>query len=464
MLVPNKETIRIVDNIDVVVPSSNSLMTPFVLKEQKDWFEDEIKFIRQFVQPGMNIIDIGANYGLYTLSCAKKMENSGNLWSFEPTAIVVECLQESLNKNNFSNTTLIKAGLSNKCGEAKLALCRNAELNSLNTPIDENGKYETIELKTLDSCKEEYKWENIDLIKLDAEGEEVRILEGGKETLDKLSPIIMYELKHGKIINLELINKFNEYGYKSYYLITGPMVLLPFNTEVEMDSFQLNLFAMKKDTANKLSQKGVLSEINDTAFNSIENSIPDDLWIQVIKAKNFSNNLISLWTEYAKKNKDNEILQSYLRALNLFAYSISKNDTPTNCLTALFESESIIKKLLDKKWLLSISIMHIRILFEMGKRADAIKALGCIIGFITNGNKITLELPFFPALKRYEHIDTSKSLANWLFSSLLEPFETKKSFSSYFSGKQSLGNLKILQKLGYCDEEIKRRIELLESI
>ena len=69
----NTENITIVDDIDVVVPKSSRSMTTFILREQHDWFEDEIKFLRYYIKPGMKIIDIGSSYGLYTLRACPKI-------------------------------------------------------------------------------------------------------------------------------------------------------------------------------------------------------------------------------------------------------------------------------------------------------------------------------------------------------------------------------------------------------
>lgn len=458
-LVPNKETIRIVEDIDVVVPASNSLMTPFVLKEQNDWFEEEIRFVRKFLKPGMKVIDIGANYGLYTLSSAKKIGDHGNLWAFEPTESVAECLRESINANQFSNINLIQAGLSNREGEARLAINPNAELNSLNTLVDENGEFETIELKTLDSAMDEFQWKDIDFIKLDAEGEEVRILEGGKNCLEKLSPVIMYELKHGDKVNLPLINKFKEYDYSSYYLIPGPMVLIPFDIQLEMDSFQLNLFAMRDDTARKLQSEGLLS-LSISDFNE---DLKSDFWVKAISEKKFAKPFIDKWTNFVYKNGSDDSARDYIEALNLFLFSRTTDNNEAS-LNALFKSYRILKSLVNDESILPVSFMYVRVLFEIGKRAEAVTLLGKLIGKLSKGGGVSLVLPFCPPLESYESMSIDSSIANWLFSSLLEPFELKKAFSSYFSGKASLGNLNSLKKLGFCSNEIDRRIELLSSI
>lgn len=64
-------TLTLIDDVRVVVPDSLDLITPYVLLEQEDWFEDEIKFLRRLLKPGQKVIDIGANYGVYALSMAQ---------------------------------------------------------------------------------------------------------------------------------------------------------------------------------------------------------------------------------------------------------------------------------------------------------------------------------------------------------------------------------------------------------
>jgi hypothetical protein len=63
-------TLRVKGVLQVCVPDDIRWMMPYVLLEQEDWFEDEISFVRRLVQPGSRVIDIGANYGLYTLALA----------------------------------------------------------------------------------------------------------------------------------------------------------------------------------------------------------------------------------------------------------------------------------------------------------------------------------------------------------------------------------------------------------
>ena len=311
------ENVKIADDILVTVPSSLQLMTPYILIEQQDWFEDEIKFLRKIIKSGQKIIDIGANYGLYTLSMAVKTGGKGKVWAFEPTSYVADCLGKSIAANNLSNIELIKAGLSDHTGTAKFFTSPNSELNSLH-PDNAEGNFETIDLLTLDECAEKYNWKEIDFIKLDAEGEEIHIVDGGKNTLTALSPLIMFELKHGDKLNLPLIEKMEEYSYKSYYLVSELDLLVPFYKDKPFDGFQLNLFCCKEDKAADLENEGLLiSSSPENIHSPNEVDINEMIWKKYISKLPFSNSLLEKW-ENLKEGNVKPGWNLYQHALNSY--------------------------------------------------------------------------------------------------------------------------------------------------
>ncbi len=216
-------TFNLDGHANINVPDSLNLMTRFVLEEQGDWFEDELPFLRLFLKPGMQVIDIGANVGCYALSMAAAVSNNteanqGQVWAFEPCEDTFELLKSSRELNNFSHLHLIQAGLSKQAGQATLYRSHNSELNSLHAKENRSYQQETIELKTLDQCLDTFKWHKLDFIKLDAEGEECNILLGGKRTFQALSPLVMFELKHGNQVHHDLINDFQAIAYNCYTL------------------------------------------------------------------------------------------------------------------------------------------------------------------------------------------------------------------------------------------------------
>ena len=74
---PETTTAPLVGNLRVVVPNTLEQITPYVLTEQHDWFEDEIGFVRAALARGERAIDIGANHGVYALALARRVGFSG---------------------------------------------------------------------------------------------------------------------------------------------------------------------------------------------------------------------------------------------------------------------------------------------------------------------------------------------------------------------------------------------------
>lgn len=251
-------TLDLVDGVRIVVPDSLNLITPYVLLEQQDWFEDEIKFVRRLLRPGQKVIDIGANYGVYTLSMAKAVGPTGRVWAFEPAASTAKLLAEGIAANGFGQVVLERSALSSACGTAQLSLNENSELNALVQGQPLTGASETVPLTTLDDSLKTHGWRDVDFLKIDAEGEESRILKGGERFFAELSPLVQYEIKDGVRVHLELVQAFEALGYASYRLIPGLDLIAPFEPHSTPDGFLLNLFCCKPDRAARLAAEGLL--------------------------------------------------------------------------------------------------------------------------------------------------------------------------------------------------------------
>jgi ubiquinone/menaquinone biosynthesis C-methylase UbiE len=93
---PETTVLTLVDGVRVVVQNSLDLITPYVLRGQQDFVQDELKFARRMLEPGQKAVDIGANYGVYTLPMAQKVGSSGHVWAFEPTSGTAQILTEGI--------------------------------------------------------------------------------------------------------------------------------------------------------------------------------------------------------------------------------------------------------------------------------------------------------------------------------------------------------------------------------
>ncbi|TNC80918.1 MAG: hypothetical protein C9356_11245 [Oleiphilus sp.] len=253
------EFIPLKDGSQICAPSNITLMTAYVLWEQGDWFEDEIRFARVFTKPSMAALDIGANYGLYSNAIAKKLGPKGRLWCFEPTPNTAEALRATIKRNKYKGRVkVLEYGLSDQAGSATFYMSPNAELNSLEPTEGAFTRKQTIELTTLDDFMSQHSLPTIDFIKLDAEGEELNILRGGKAFFERHAPLVMFELMHVDKVNQALLNEFKAMNFALYYLIPGLNTLAPFEQDKGFDRFLLNLFAVPLDRIPGYEQEGVL--------------------------------------------------------------------------------------------------------------------------------------------------------------------------------------------------------------
>jgi len=77
---------------------------------------------------------------------------------------------------------------------------------------------------------------------------------------------------------------------------------------------------------------------------------------------------------------------------------------------------------------------------------------------------LSITTPFLPACARYDLIAPGANPGNWLLSSIVEQWVKYHSFSSYFTAIKALPELRRLAALGFMDEAMKRRFNLVSSL
>jgi FkbM family methyltransferase len=131
----------------------------------------------------MNVIDIGAHIGTYSILAAEKVGDIGKVISVEPEPRNYEQLKKNIELNKFKNVITKNMALSDHEGLEKLYLnIDNSGGHSLTFQKDKNS-YINVTVKTLDNLIEELNLKKIDIIKIDAEGSEIPILKGAEKTL-----------------------------------------------------------------------------------------------------------------------------------------------------------------------------------------------------------------------------------------------------------------------------------------
>jgi FkbM family methyltransferase len=159
--------------------------------------EAEIKILRKFTKPGMQVFDIGANVGLYTVILGKAVGSSGHVWSFEPFSPVAAYLRQNVAMNNLTNVTVVQKAVADTKGVLDFHIFPEGcdvynSLGAKERPVEKLQfiRKVPVNVTTLDSFAAESGITKIDILKIDIEGAEERALSGAEQLL-KNSPDVV---------------------------------------------------------------------------------------------------------------------------------------------------------------------------------------------------------------------------------------------------------------------------------
>lgn len=153
--------------------------------------------IKRWVFPGAVVWDVGANLGLFALCAALK---ASRVYAFEPNAEVATWLKRSvrLPPNYALKIEIVVAALSDIDGEAPFqiskfstALSKLEGVGHWNDSAVVAEEIKTVQTLTIDTLAQSLR--PPDVLKIDVEGAEVKVLHGGRNTIAKQRPVILVE-------------------------------------------------------------------------------------------------------------------------------------------------------------------------------------------------------------------------------------------------------------------------------
>ena len=183
------------------------------------YFEkDTTRAITTLCREGMYIIDIGANIGAHTLKFSQLVGKTGKVIAFEPMERASKKLKRNLELNDFDNVVVENYALSNVESKEKITV---SFTNSWPIRGEAKTDQSLVSLTTLDLYVARENVSKVDIIKLDVDGYEHKVLTGSKKVLQKFKPIIVMELCDYCVRNAgdsmeDLINFLDEAGYLFY--------------------------------------------------------------------------------------------------------------------------------------------------------------------------------------------------------------------------------------------------------
>jgi FkbM family methyltransferase len=233
----------------LTIESSFRSMVTDVLLAERDWFEPELEFWRNQVQPGMVVIDVGANAGVYSFSAATRVGEAGRVVAVEPFPQCVALLEQTRQENQFAWVEIYAGAASDREGQIYLSLHQASELNEVVAEASAAdmaaGKVQTVPCATLDGLRDRYNLNRVDLLKIDAEGHELQVLQGSLQILKEFAPVILYEnIAGNRGGNLPVAEFLQTHGYQLFRYQPYLQKLHPIIPEEIQNAANLNLIAL----------------------------------------------------------------------------------------------------------------------------------------------------------------------------------------------------------------------------
>ncbi len=432
----------------ICLPDTYEVMSRYVIEEQGDWFEDEIRFVRKLLQAGQTAIDVGANYGVYTLSMAGLVGPSGRIYSFEPDPATATLLRESTAINGYEQVEVIERAVSDSKRRSYFRIENNSELNRLLDESEAESSDGGVDVTTLDDCRKEFGWGAVDFIKIDAEGQEPQVVRGAPGLLSEASPLVMAEYKHGQEINYAVIEEFNRLGYKTYRLIPGLMILAPVLDPAHVDSYLLNLFFCKDDKAQALAASGLLAlygHVSGIADNDVAGN-----WTQYLAGLGYAEG----WAVFAG------IDDRYRHALNCYALARKTGLPAAERLAALERSLVSVQQAIDAQASIPRRLTAARIQADLGLRGNAQTDFAAILKALKKNAPVAHE-PYLAPSAAFERIECSGDVNDWMVAAVSAWLAKNEGYSSYFVGDSALRYWQSVRATGYCAAEAQQNIELI---
>ena len=138
--------------------------------------------IVNFIQPGGIAVDCGAYIGDHTVAYKRRIGPAGRVLAFEPNPTAYECLIR-----NCPDVEAHRMGLGAQPGTLAMTI---VDGNYGASRITGDGS-QRVEISTLDS----FVLPRLDVMKVDAEGFELQVLEGAKETIARCRPVLALEVQ-----------------------------------------------------------------------------------------------------------------------------------------------------------------------------------------------------------------------------------------------------------------------------
>ena len=198
-------------------------MDPFIFgsRELEDELREdahmagEVDWLQSIARPGMVALDVGANRGVTTVALARSVGPQGRVYGFEPVPAYCRVARENLVRNQAANCEVFELAL----GDRRQRLAFHERGGSSGIVPGENGALLMVEATTIADFVHQHGIGHVDVLSMDCEGSELRVLRGYGGLLREHAPLIFCEIHHDYLASLghdagELVALLEDVGYQ----------------------------------------------------------------------------------------------------------------------------------------------------------------------------------------------------------------------------------------------------------
>ncbi len=185
-----------------------------------EYEEPTARVIEALLAPGDTAVDVGANFGFFTVLAGRSVGPDGRVVAFEPLPSMRRELEVNLGLNGLANCRVRPEAVSDRAGAARLfeGPRGNPGLSSLR-PLADSGAPLEVETVALDAALSAE--ERVALVKIDVEGAELRVLEGMAGLIGRWRPDVVLEVTDRFLREMgasaaTLFERARDWGYRSY--------------------------------------------------------------------------------------------------------------------------------------------------------------------------------------------------------------------------------------------------------
>ena len=201
--------------------------------------EQELRELPRLVTPGTIAVDVGAHFGTYSHALARLVGKTGLVLSVEPIAEDADLLESAARQLRLP-IRVHRCALSSTAGVAQLTVPdlhgrQKTALASLQPAGSDQASTREVQTRTLDDLLADVD-RPVSFIKIDVEGHERAVLEGGQRAMARHKPNLIIEIE-GRFNDTPIQDTFDQViamGYRGEF-IDGDGVRRP------LDQFDLDI-------------------------------------------------------------------------------------------------------------------------------------------------------------------------------------------------------------------------------